>query len=285
VIPIGDDQCRFDHKKLELEIKGIVSKKLGDEETAMMAEEDVATKTVPTFVVATKGFNAGGTPTLFRSYECMGHNADICSIWEAARATSAAPSFFKPITIENPLPKSTYVDGGLQNNNPAELARAEAQKIWPRAKRFCIVSIGTGRLKAIRILSDFKNSSPPKALKMFKWIPGLTTARRVPSGINSAKSIARACVDLVTNSEAVHQRLLKESKSSDPERQFPYHRFNVDRDMQNIGLQEWSKMEEMASHTAVYMEEGEGVLRLNRCVKDLMNPPEIERKQHFDFLG
>lgn len=277
MIPVGDDQCRFDYKKLELEIKGIVLKKLGDEK-AEMAENDLITKIIPTFVVVTKGLNAGGPPTLFRSYECDGHNADTCAIWEAARATSAAPTFFKPITIESPLPKATYVDGGLQNNNPAELARAEAQKIWPKAKRFCIISIGTGRVKAIQVASSSKTSGLSKGRKMLKWIPGLTTATRVPSGVISANNIAKACVDLVTNSEPVHQRLFKESNSSDPERQFRYHRFNVQRDMQDIGLQEWNKVEEMASHTSVYVEEGEGILKRDKCVVDLMDPPDIERK-------
>jgi predicted acylesterase/phospholipase RssA len=277
VIPVGDDQCRFDYKKLEVEIKAIVLRKLGDEKAAM-AEKIVGSKTIPTFVVATKGLNAGGPPTLFRSYECEGHNADMCAIWEAARATSAAPTFFKPITIESPLPRATYVDGGLQNNNPTELARAEAQKIWPKAKRFCIVSVGTGRLKAIQITSASGKSGRSKGSNVLKWIPGVTTASRVVAGSTSARNIAKACVDLVTNSEPVHQRLFKESNSSDPERQFPYHRFNVDRDMQDIGLQEWSKMEEMASHTAVYIEEGEGVLKRNKCVHDLMNSPNMECK-------
>ena len=35
-------------------------------------------------------------------------------IWEAARATSAAPTYFKPITVGN----YTLLDGGLGANNP-----------------------------------------------------------------------------------------------------------------------------------------------------------------------
>jgi len=35
-------------------------------------------------------------------------------IWQAARATSAAPSYFKPITVG----KYTLLDGGLGANNP-----------------------------------------------------------------------------------------------------------------------------------------------------------------------
>ena len=92
------------------------------------------------------------------------------------------------------------------------------------------------------------------------------------------KKIAEACVQLATSSEPVHRRLFQQSQSSDPQKTFPYHRFNVDRDLQDIGLEEWGKMQEMTAHTAVYMEEGEGVLRTNNCVQDLMNPQPMECK-------
>lgn len=35
-------------------------------------------------------------------------------LWEAARATSAAPTYFPPMKVGN----YTFVDGGLQANNP-----------------------------------------------------------------------------------------------------------------------------------------------------------------------
>jgi len=95
------------------------------------------------------------------------------------------------------------------------------------------------------------------------------------------KKMERACMDLTTNSEFVHQRLLGHVTSNDPEKKFPYHRFNVERDMEDIELQEWEKMEEMAQHTAVYMEQGEGELKRNNCVQDLMNPPAMECKSSF----
>jgi predicted acylesterase/phospholipase RssA len=229
---------------------------------------------IPTFVVATKGLHADSPPTLFRSYQCHGHNASKCAIWEAVRATSAAPIFFKPITIEIPRPGATFIDGGLVYNNPAELALSEAKKIWTTAKKVRLVSLGTGRLKSVRIVQI--ESGPPR--KKARWsgvvtsrIPGVTTASRLPSGSAALLSIGEACVQLTTNTEPVHERLLRQSTSSNPDLQFPYHRFNVDRDMQDIGLEEWSKMEEMAAHTAAYMEGAEGEIKRNNCVHDLMN--------------
>src|SRR5271154_5141880 len=109
VIPIGDDQCRFDYEQLEQAIKDVVKEKLHDE-NAVMA--DMGSDNVPTFVVATNAFHVDGPPTLFRSYQCQGYSPNQCAIWEAARATSAAPTFFKPIKIEISQPGSTFIDGG-----------------------------------------------------------------------------------------------------------------------------------------------------------------------------
>jgi hypothetical protein len=121
--------------------------------------------------------------------------------------------------------------------------------------------------------------------KVFKWIPGANSAiraaeiaSRTPGGLMALKRIGEVCVQLTTSSEPVHQRLLQLSMSADPEKIFPYHRFNVERDMQDIGLEEYDKMTEMMSHTAVYMEEGEGVAKRNTCVQDLMNPQAMECK-------
>jgi hypothetical protein len=113
------------------------------------------------------------------------------------------------------------------------------------------------------------------------WIPGVTTASRLPSGSEALLSIGEACVQLTTNTEPVHERLLKQSTLTDPDKQFPYHRFNVDRDLQDIGLQEWTKIEEISEHTAAYMEGAEGEIKRNKCVHDLMN----ERTQTSSYFN
>lgn len=69
---------------------------------------------------------------------------------DAARASSAAPTYFEPAFI-SPLPENgrryCLVDGGVFANNPAMCAYVEARKIFPKAARYVIVSIGTGRTK------------------------------------------------------------------------------------------------------------------------------------------
>ncbi|HUW40061.1 MAG TPA: patatin-like phospholipase family protein [Rectinemataceae bacterium] len=67
---------------------------------------------------------------------------------DAARATTAAPTYFPPARIQ-PVPANgetcCLVDGALFANNPAMLAYVEATKIFPEEREFLILALGTGR--------------------------------------------------------------------------------------------------------------------------------------------
>ncbi len=64
---------------------------------------------------------------------------------DVARATSAAPTYFAPARIQSRSGAwYTLVDGGLVANNPAMSAMIEAIKIFPHARKFVLVSFGTG---------------------------------------------------------------------------------------------------------------------------------------------
>ena len=102
------------------------------------------------------------TPKLFRSYNHVSLKepnldqppapsrsprnpgpADNVPIWQAARATSAAPSYFEPIKIND----HKYVHGGFAINNPSREIIGEVLSIHNNADDCinCLVSIGTGR--------------------------------------------------------------------------------------------------------------------------------------------
>ena len=79
-----------------------------------------------------------------RSYQPRnGRQKDTSSytIWEAARATSAAPVYFPAIEIQGHY----YFDGGLAANNPLLEVVDEASSQFPGTDIDCIVSIGTGK--------------------------------------------------------------------------------------------------------------------------------------------
>lgn len=61
-------------------------------------------------------------------------------LWECARATSAASSYFRPYYYDS---STTYIDGGIFANNPSLCAYIEAKKHWKNEK-IILISLGTG---------------------------------------------------------------------------------------------------------------------------------------------
>ena len=96
-----------------------------------------------------------GAPTMVTSYDIQNrrtvflkswheeHAALLCS--EAARATSAAPTYFEPAMLEWSEESGTLIDGGVFMNSPSVSAYAEAQKLFP-GEPIAMLSLGTGEL-------------------------------------------------------------------------------------------------------------------------------------------
>jgi hypothetical protein len=64
---------------------------------------------------------------LLYKYEVSNITENRLLVWETARSTSAAPTYFKSFVKAN---GSEYWDGGLFHNNPAKIATSEARRIW-----------------------------------------------------------------------------------------------------------------------------------------------------------
>jgi uncharacterized protein len=80
-------------------------------------------------------------------------------MWRAARATSAAPTYFPPMAldpIDRMEPQKALVDGGVFANNPAMCALAEAIRRFP-GRKYLVVSVGTGADQDQLLYSRVKN--------------------------------------------------------------------------------------------------------------------------------
>ncbi|KAF8242916.1 hypothetical protein K440DRAFT_664454 [Wilcoxina mikolae CBS 423.85] len=86
---------------------------------------------------ATRKINAG-----YEFLRAEDHTREM-KVWEAARATSAAPRFFKPFYHEES--GNIFSDGALTFNNPIEIAEYERKMLWPdHMHPDILLSIGTG---------------------------------------------------------------------------------------------------------------------------------------------
>lgn len=87
-------------------------------------------------------------PWFFRSERAQQDASYDFPLWEVARATSAAPTYFSPARLERG--RWSLIDGGTYANNPALCAYAEARQNHPGSE-ILLVSLGTGRhAQAIR---------------------------------------------------------------------------------------------------------------------------------------
>jgi patatin-like phospholipase/acyl hydrolase len=94
-----------------------------------------------------------------------------CEMWKAARATSAAPTFFPalhldPFPTKEPDTQHELVDGGVFANNPAVCAYVEALELWPGVTDVVVCSVGTG-VKRGRARTDLHDAGE------LKWAPAV----------------------------------------------------------------------------------------------------------------
>ncbi|KAF3936314.1 hypothetical protein ABW19_dt0208754 [Dactylella cylindrospora] len=234
----------FKASNLEKAIKSIVGKFDHDEE-ALMIDDKSRIKGCKTFVCAQPAQQLGN-PRLFRTYASRDGYSQNCKIWEATRATSAAPLFFKRILIGTGSLKEEFLDAGLGCNNPTKVVLEEAENIWGSTGHIaCIISLGTGRPDTISIPRGgfFQNLLIP--IDVLKGLKGIST-----------------------DCEMVAEELEKRFKDQE---NF-YFRFSVDRGLEDVRLNEWEKMSKVVTHAIEYSRNHTVNTKLDNAVKVLVEP-------------
>lgn len=94
-------------------------------------------------------------PTMVTSYDIQNRRTVFLKSWqaehadllcsEAARATSAAPTYFEPAALEWSGDSGILIDGGVFMNSPSVSAYAEARRLFPD-EPIALLSLGTGEL-------------------------------------------------------------------------------------------------------------------------------------------
>ncbi|KAK3878442.1 hypothetical protein Pcinc_017025 [Petrolisthes cinctipes] len=159
----------------------ILKENMGEKCLIETARDDVA----KVCLVATSANTNRVQAYLFRNYNLpyrvTSHyrGSSLPQLWEAVRASAAAPGYFSEFRIGDLI----FLDGGLFVNNPSAIALHEAKQVWGDAALQCVVSVGTGRHEPI----DTTNTNAESSIS---W------ATRIRTILNSA-----------TDTEGVHTTL------------------------------------------------------------------------------
>ncbi|KAK4230672.1 hypothetical protein QBC38DRAFT_468512 [Podospora fimiseda] len=172
-----------------------------------------------------------GEPKLVRSFSRFDDWDHNIKIWEAARATTAASTYFKPQQLGTGEHYDSYIDAALGVNNPVEKLADEAIKEFGSDRKMgCVLSIGTGtrKIKLGRAATGFKNF-----IQIWGYFLGL----------------GQTLKNLTTDGEESHRRLRAKLHV------FPnaYFRFNVPNAAEEVKLSDYTKMAELKNMTLTYL--------------------------------
>lgn len=169
-------------------------------------------------VLAITKDNVDAPPTLFKTYDSSAA-FDTSTVWQVARATSAAKDFFKSIKVGRD--DVEFIDSNFRYNNPCDILIQEAQKEFPKFGTMKVLSIGAGLGNAVTI-ND-------KRLSIITALQNMATL--------STKVAANMAIRYGDTGE--------------------YYRFNVDEGLQDITLFDWEGASKIPTHTRNYLAENE----------------------------
>lgn len=235
-VAIASGKSVYDANILESELRRIVDETTGDAETTMMVDGDPSSA-CRVFVCATRMHTTSSI--LLRTYTPRdpGQASHQVKIWEAARATSAAPPLFDPITIKEC--GMTLLDGAFRLNNPVNETVAEAYDLEPSREFGCILSIGTG-------VSDG---------------PSLENSRHL-------LNVAQACVRISLDCEEVAAKFIKGPTGARINAEGRYFRFNVPHKLHGINIDQWEKYDAVQEYVETYLETMSS--QLDKCARTLL---------------
>lgn len=195
-------------------------------------------------VLAITKDNVDALPTLFKTYD-RSAAYDTSSLWQVARATSAATTFFKSIKLGRD--EIEFVDAGFGYNNPCDILVQEAQQQFPERGIMRILSIGTGLGDVVTIKDTLRSI--------------ITSLKKMTM---SSKKVAASMDHRYGDSGE-------------------YYRFNVDQGLQDITLSDWDKTSAISAHTSNYLKDNERAI--NKFIDDFIHHPQVSRGSGDDKMS
>ncbi|KAL5471066.1 hypothetical protein EMCRGX_G029142 [Ephydatia muelleri] len=125
-------------------------------------------------------------PPILLKIRNFGKNKSDWKVWEAARATSAAPIYFPPHN-------ERYIDGGVMANNPTLSAMAEIVEATmsegKQVKFGMVLSVGTG------------HGEPLPVNHIGVYVPTISNLLTIPHSLSALGSVMNLFIDQSTSSD------------------------------------------------------------------------------------
>ena len=160
-------------------------------------------------------------------------------IWEAARATSAAPLCFEEVEVGG----EKYWDGAMSDNNPIlQVWKEKEDRHHLGAPSVsCVISLGTGS-----IIHSPHNSNESEG----------------------TSKILRATAEMLTNTELKHQEFEEITRKEN----INYHRLNPEIGLGKVDLADFAKLDLLEQYTREYLQRPEVRQEVKDCAAALLPP-------------
>jgi hypothetical protein len=168
------------------------------------------------------------------------------SIWEAARATSATPGYFR--SFYKPENCHTYQDGALKLNNPVLAADYERQIVWPECAHTLpdiLLSIGTGHFPDAKVRTGE---------------PGPRVGIGLVNGAKAFVQVGRDFIEEGLDCEKTWEDYVQCTISEASERKNRLHRLTLPIDGPKIDLDAVDKMAELEERTKRYYGRNQNII-------------------------
>lgn len=149
--------------------------------------------------------------------------------------------FFEPLKLKSS--GATFGDGALGLNNPISEVFNEIDRLYKNAIIRSVLSIGTG----------------------------LTDVKGLDTGKLRMVDVVKTCVELSLNANKQAEDFARTRMGREMFSNRTYFRFDVDRNMSTISLEEWKKLDEIDGLTEAYLGRPDKEKDLLDCARSLCN--------------
>jgi len=197
-------------------------------------------------------------------------------VWEAARATSAAPTYFPVQCIGQPPNARYFADGGMEFNNPThEVLRHYSRQIFVAETRrhstatdISVSECHPGGLDFTEV--RFVNIGTGDQLKKSDTtVKSSRFAYFIPPEIRMGLSLARKLKKMAVTSERVTDQMRTLARGEGGRMDIQYMRFSADNGVCLIKMDNYKKMAEIKNLTKEYLEEAVVQRRLRQLAVDI----------------